>query len=312
MNYYIGWDVGTWKCKGANKKSCDALVLMDDERILGHHRDNLSRSISSIFQRRSDEQVDHLLSSWLEKCDLQQKPSKADYYVIAIDTPLGWPKGFVNLLKGEHPSEWDFCCNDPDINNPLLFRRTERELRSGFSAVTHSIGDQSTKGIALISALKAEHETWGVWRKDNITLIETYPKACLCSEEFVRWMVSLNLNRDIREWYKPVIERKQQRRVQVQDDTFDAAVCACLAKAFVGKSPTLVSPPEDDSNLEKSEGWIFYPAGERVHESVADGHSSMTNSSTVSSFSQALKAFQSHVESNKSKKRTSHNTADSE
>ena len=261
-NYYIGWDVGTWSCTNANKSSCDALVVMDDEVILGHHRDNLSLSIESIYHSSSDTKAQYLIESWFTKCNLQRKYLKDDHYIIAIDTPLGWPKGFANLLKGAFPKKWTFCCNDSDIKNPLLHRKTDRELGLGFSVVTHSIGNQSTKGMSLLCVLEALDKTWGVWQKDNITLLETYPKACLLSEAFVRWITQMTLKYDIREWYHPVNKKtkKKEKRIKVQDDTFDAGVCACLAKAYATNSIELVRPPDDDQSDEKAEGWIFYPA----------------------------------------------------
>jgi hypothetical protein len=140
MNFYIGWDVGTWKCTNGNKKSCDALVIMDETTMLGHCRDNLSESISAVYANR-DAKATSLLESWFAKCKVPKKPTDADRCFVAIDTPLGWPKAFVNLLKGELAKDWSFKRKDKDIENRLLFRKTERELASGFSAITHSIGN---------------------------------------------------------------------------------------------------------------------------------------------------------------------------
>lgn len=300
MKYFIGWDVGTWSCTNGNKKSCDALVVIDEEKFLGHCRGNLSETICI----QPDVRPDDLISKWFQKCNVQKQYSGEDHYFVAIDTPLGWPKGFVSLLGGELPTSWTFCSSDYDIQNPLLFRCTERKLNSGFSVVTHSIGNQSTKGMSLICGLKAAHETWGIWTKGNVSLIETYPKACLRSEKFVDWMVTQPNGYDIREWYKPVDKttRKRTKALTIQDDTFDAAVCAFLAKAFGTRAVDLVQPPAADHDGEKAEGWIFYPAGPLIPENMADNYSSVTNSLAVSSFGEAVAAFQRHVKKNRDKK----------
>ncbi|WP_164102235.1 DUF429 domain-containing protein [Candidatus Laterigemmans baculatus] len=305
MEYYIGWDVGTWKCRSGNKKSCDALVVMDESGIVGHHRENLSKSLVLTQQSEPETKAKALVDSWFSQCGLPNRFQSSDSYFIAIDTPLGWPAGCKGFLDGKLPDEWEFCGEQPDIANPLLFRRTERNLDSGFSVVTHSIGNQSTKGMALIKALCAKDDTWGVWESENITLLETYPTACLRSAAFVEWMTSLPLERDIREWYRPVNKelRRRETKLKKQGDTFDAAVCACLAKAFSDGSPELVSPPGIGSDNEKAEGWIFYPAGDDlIHKSLAENHSAITNSMAASTFGEAVKAFQAYVSRNSSKK----------
>ena len=299
-NFYIGWDVGTWSCTSGTKKSCDALVVMNEQTILGHCRRNLSKTIRNNTEVRPQE----LISNWFQHCSVTANYSENDHYYIAMDTPLGWPRGFVSMLAGNLPTSWTYCPKEYDIQNPLLFRRTERQLNSGFSVVTHSIGNQSTKGMLLICGLKAEHGQWGVWTKGNLTLIETYPKACLRSETFVNWMASQPNEYDIREWYHPVDKttRRREKSLKIQDDTFDAAVCAFLAKAFATKNVDLVQPLDVPKEGEKAEGWIFYPDGNLIQESLADKHSSVTNSWEVSSFSEAVKAFQSHVQNNRNQK----------
>jgi hypothetical protein len=277
------------------------LVILDENNMLGHCRDNLSESISAVYTNGGIK-ADRLLASWFYKCGLHEAPSTTDECFIAIDTPLGWPKHFVKLLGGELPKDWNFKRSDKDVENRLLFRKTERELASGFSVITHSIGNQSTKGMVLIYALGASQKSWGVWQKDNITLIETYPKACLRSKAFVKWMLTLSLDRDVREWSNAGGKKRKKPWIKEQDDTFDAAVCACLAKAFAGDSPKLVPPPELDPDEEEKEGWIFYPAGGLIEQGFADGHSEKTNSASVKTFGEAVNVFQDHVASNEKAK----------
>lgn len=302
MNYFVGWDVGTWKCTNGNGKSCDALVVTTDTAMVGHYRGNMSESISDVLRAEPEERGRTLARTWLSLCGVHHQPTEEDRFYVAIDTPLGWPKGFVRLLEGAWPT-WTFRTGDYDTTNPLLFRKTERELNAGFSVVTHSIGNQSTKGMSLIRALGAAHDPWGVWRKNNVVLIETYPKACLRSERFVDWVVGRGFGHDVREWYNPVNKatRKREKTLTSQDDTFDAGVCACLAEAFATGSVELVRPPAEDRDYEKHEGWIFYPAGDLLPARLADGYSKVTNSAAVSTFGEAMTALREYVRANKTK-----------
>jgi hypothetical protein len=298
MQYFIGWDVGTWKCTDRSGKSCDALVVMDETGMLGHRRGNLSESIQNVVLSEPERKAACLIEAWFAECGVQRRYCLLDQYYIAIDTPLGWPKAFTALLEGVLPKTWAFKAGDEDNKNPLLYRKTEQQLEAGFSVVTHNIGNQSTKGISLVRGLGAGDKTWGVWRKDNVTLLETYPKACLRSEGFVGWMARQNCDHDIREWYRPVNEetRRRERTLKDQDDTFDAGVCACLAKAFATCEVELVRPTTEGDDGDMREGWIFYPAEGLMSERLADNYIDVTNTPAVTTFCEAVAAYRKQVQ----------------
>ncbi len=296
MDYFIGWDVGAWKCKNAHKASCDALVVLDEQNAGWHYRNNLSETIQRVCD--ATQKAETLIDAWFALCGLSLRFSASDRYFIAIDTPLGWPKAFSLLLQGQLHADWRFERANKNSQNTLLFRRTERELGSSFSAVVDSIGSQSTKGMALLCALDAALESWGVWKSQNITLLETYPKACLRSRSFVDWMCGLQLTHDIREWYKPA--KQKDKTLTSQEDNFDAAVCACAAKAFADGKPLLNQPPNEDAKHEKSEGWIFYPSGELVPAAVANSYSDVVNAVDVPTLSEAMCRFRTHINKIKS------------
>lgn len=291
MDYFIGWDVGAWKCKNTHNASCDAIVVLDEHNVAWHHRNNLSETIQRVCD--TTEKAKTLIDAWFELCGMSQRFSPADRYFVGIDTPLGWPKAFSLLLQGKLHADWRFARADKNSQNTLLFRRTERELGSSFSTVVDSIGSQSTKGMALLCALEAANVSWGVWTSQNITLLETYPKACLRSRSFVDWMCELTMTRDIREWYKPA--KKEDDALKGQEDTFDAAVCACTAKAFAAGSPELKLPPSEDLNEEMSEGWIFYPTGDLVPTTVANSYSDVVNAVDVPTLGEAMRRFRTHI-----------------
>ncbi len=290
--YYIGWDVGAWKCKNASKASCDAIFVLNEQNEGWHYRNNLSETIQVVCD--AQEKAKSLIDGWFNLCGMSQRYSASDTYFIAIDTPLGWPKSFSLLLQGQLDSDWRFERAKNNSQNSLLFRRTEREFGACFSAVVDSIGSQSTKGIALLCALDATLKSWGIWESQNITLVETYPKACLRSRSFVDWMNGLKLTRDIRDW-----SPTKQNVLTRQEDNFDAAVCACAAKAFAEASSQLRQPPDEDLKDEKSEGWIFYPTGELIPPTVANRYSDVINAEDVPTLGEAISRFRTHI--NKSK-----------
>jgi hypothetical protein len=307
-NYFIGWDVGTWKCTNGNKKSCDAIVILDDRKILGHCRENISESIASAHSLKERKSYS-LMIDWFRKCKTGIIPSESDAFYIAIDTPLGWPRGFRSLLEGQLANDWSFQLQEPDLKNKLLFRHTEQTLNSGFSVVTHSIGNQSTKGMVLLRALNSTQIGWGVWKEGNTTLLETYPKACLRSKSFVEWILTHDNTYDLREWSNAGSKKRRKPWLKEQDDTFDAGICAYLAKAFHSSNPELVQPAQiQDAPI--SEGWIFYPRGELVNSNLADGHADKTNSVLANTFAEALVAFQKHVLANEALGRRQEDIAD--
>jgi predicted nuclease with RNAse H fold len=307
VKYYIGWDVGAWKCGKAKDDSCDSIVIMDEQSILGFHRDNIGALVRHLYDTEAAARPRMLIDEWFRLCG--SGTSKIGYqpdaeYHIAIDTPLGWPRDFGLLLKHQVPASWTFQPHATNLNNSLLYRYTEREkLRRGLSVIVDSIGSQSAKGILLLELLNANDEQWGVWKRDNITLIETYPKASLVRAGFVDWMISLELKQNLTESFRVKISKKDEKPVRygnvtaISEDVFDAAVCACVARAHATGSPKLVSPTSDDPTDYKSEGWIFYPDQPEAiaDQSVADKHKVSTCGESVSTFHEALVAFRQHV-----------------
>jgi hypothetical protein len=248
-----------------------------------------------------------LINHWFELCQVgcnDRATQHDNHYVIAIDTPLGWPIAFKNLLNEDSPTIDKYEPNQPNIENPLLYRYTEREiLRGGMSVIVDSIGSQSVKGILLRQLLGAQGDGWGKWTVGNITLLETYPKACLVRRSFVNWMAGLKLTTSLAEEFSVRVSdpqerpRRYRRKTVIAEDVFDAAVCACVAKAFREGHPALVTPPQEDPRMYEAEGWIFYPENgdEAVDPNAADGHRNVTSCERIETFDQALGEFSKHV-----------------
>lgn len=302
MDYYIGWDVGAWKCTKGKDDSCDAIVVMDDSGIIGFHRENIGNTIRQLYDTCETKRPSGLIEQWFSLCGIKESANSPDAnYYIAIDTPLGWPKDFSALLNSQLPDNWDYDPQSANIQNSLLYRYTEREkLKSGLSVIVDSIGSQSAKGILLLQLLAAANTEWGIWKAGNITLFETYPKACLVREGFVAWMSELNLTQSLSESFKVLVSSKPNKYgtlTVIAEDVFDAAVCACVAKAFATGLPKLVHPTQNDPENWKTEGWIFYPdqSEAAADQSIADGHKAATCCESVTTFQEAIQAFQRHL-----------------
>jgi hypothetical protein len=304
--YYIGWDVGAWKCSTGRNDSCDAIVVLRDKAIVGHYRDNISSTLHELATLPKEKRIASFINKWFSlACNLSTSPrySPDDKYYVAIDTPLGWPKDFKTLLDGTLPEDWKYDHGEANLHNSLLYRYTERQkLAGGLSVIVDSIGSQSVKGLVLLETLAAKEMSWGVWTAGNVTFLETYPKACLVRPEFVRWIHGLQLTQPLSDSFKTLVGKKPNRYADISvipEDLFDAGICACVAKALADGKPRLVHPGKEDPIKYKSEGWIFYPDESTGgnSQSIADGHKSMTCAEGVVTFHEAIVEFQKHIES---------------
>lgn len=117
-SFFIGWDVGGWNCD-RNSKSRDAIVILNkDLAIVGTPwRGNLRECIAT--SSGSNE----WLKTLFEKCETKY-PEPSPIITMAIDAPLGFPDGFVNLITRKTFVEAD----EESGRNRYLFRHTERCL----------------------------------------------------------------------------------------------------------------------------------------------------------------------------------------
>lgn len=304
--YFIGWDVGAWKCSTGRNDSCDAIVVLRDKAIVGHYRDNISSTLHELATLPKEKRTESFINKWFAlACHGSTSPrySPDDKYHVAIDTPLGWPKDFKTLLDGTLPKHWNYDHGEANLHNTLLYRYTERQkLAGGLSVIVDSIGSQSVKGLVLLKTLGAKETSWGVWTAGNVTLLETYPKACLVRPRFVKWIERLHLDQPLAGSFRTLVGKNPNRYGDISvipEDLFDAGICACVAKAFADGKPQLVTPNDEDSIKYKSEGWIFYPdeSTDGTDQSIADGHKGMTCAEGVVTFHDAIGEFQKYIQS---------------
>lgn len=239
--WYIGWDVGAWNCE-KNANSRDALVVLNHQGELvgkpwrGNLRDTIAAAAS--------------YTDWLftvaKLCQLDDA-TKAVFatqnVVMAIDTPLGFSNGLLQLLQGEAvATPFTASCD-----NPYLYRHTERELFAhGFSplsAVKDMIGSQATKGLHLLRKFGFTPSPSGVWQLNPSSqhhALESYPTVLKTSALVAEYIEQLRSQTDFNSWHQ---------------DIQDAAYCGIAALLYQQQPNTMVTPTEDVT----AEGWIYVP-----------------------------------------------------
>lgn len=242
---YIGWDVGAWNCE-KNTNSRDALVVLNQhgELVGKPWRGNLRDSIAAAAS----------YTDWLftvaKLCQFDDNAKAViakQNVVMAIDTPLGFSIGLLQLLQGEAvATPFTSSCD-----NPYLYRHTERELfahgYSPLSAVKDMIGSQATKGLHLLRKFGFTPSSSGVWLLNPSSqnqcqhrALESYPTVLKTSNTVQQYIEQLRSQTDFNNWHQ---------------DNQDAAYCAIAALLYHQQPNTMATPTEDVI----TEGWIYVP-----------------------------------------------------
>jgi len=252
--YYIGWDVGAWHCEDTGKGSKDAITILDANRhLIGSiWEGNLTEVIRKTVIENEAKRTSFFIEEIFSLCEAKAEYKKDASFCIAIDTPLGWTKSFLELL-----TMWSYNKNNDVLNignmrtkneNRLLTRETENLLGGALSAIQDQIGSQSTKAMYLLSSFKPSRPFTGVWKTESpkLTIIETYPAPCMRSLDFIQHMENIIQNKE----------------TIFSADKFDSLICANLAWCFGNPpTPTLQSVQIGSpvAGIDPAEGWIFTP-----------------------------------------------------
>ncbi len=240
--WYIGWDVGAWNCE-KNANSRDALVVLNQQGELvgkpwrGNLRDTISAAASYADWLRT-------VAKPCQFDDNTKSVFATQNVVMAIDTPLGFSKGLLQLLQGEAVTTPFTASSD----NPYLYRHTERELFAhGFSplsAVKDMIGSQATKGLHLLRKFGFTPSPNGIWQLSQNQCqhraLESYPTVLKTSNTVQQYIQQLSSQTDFNTWHQ---------------DIQDAAYCAIAALLYHQQPNTIATPTKDVT----TEGWIYVP-----------------------------------------------------
>lgn len=89
---FLGWDVGTWMCKGESEDALQALRWHQGtlSAVGKSYRDNLYLTTGGTIT----------VESLLTDAGVRPLPAEAKV-IVAIDAVFGWPRRFRQLLDGK-------------------------------------------------------------------------------------------------------------------------------------------------------------------------------------------------------------------
>jgi len=245
---FLGWDVGAWNCD-RNRESRDALCALEAGAsgpvVVGTPWRGNVRDLLVAHEG------DALLGALMKRTGVLIEDGR--HLTIAIDTPLGWPTRMLELVTTgavvDVPPEAD--------KNPYLFRKQDLALfaqgHRPLSMVRDMIGSQSTKGIHFLQRARLTPAAVGVWSRESIVALETYPAAAVRDLEIARLTAKL---------FADLLARETKPRSEVwQADVRDALSCALVAWLHRHRPEGLDAP---GANANTPEGWIWLPAVSRA------------------------------------------------
>ena len=235
----IGWDVRGWQ----SPKQAVAVAALEDGRLAWP-------GLAPAFAFPTGERLglDTLVGPAL---DSEQRAvlAAARRVVVAIDSPLAFPRALRDLMHGD---------GDPrppaaEIDNPLAYRECDRRVAKTYgkkplSAAFDRLGNTASLAMAVCQGLR--RGGFQVVPQDadasRKAAIEVYPgihkqgprRADPAIEALGRWLPS---------------------SVPPGTDLYDACICAMLGLVYAGAGDTLGLPPltPPDPALPREEGWIF-------------------------------------------------------
>lgn len=168
---------------------------------------------------------------------------------LAIDTPLGFSKSFIDLITMGLTAPSGGVAS----KNPYLHRQTEHFLftkgLSPLSPIKDIIGSQATKSMHVLGRFAPTRASCGVWTDGQLLqAIEAYPSACKrsASVELLRYP-----------FYRDAEAMGNTGMCFISGlehvDLQDALTCALLGWMFAHDPDSLVHPL---ATIEPNEGWM--------------------------------------------------------
>jgi hypothetical protein len=251
----IGWDVGAWHCEsGTSRDTLCALVPGKD----GRPRLDGKPWRGGLRETLNANQGQALIRALLQLAEVE--PDGPVSVTIAIDTPLGWPQAFLDLLTHRRMPD---SIHEMKLKNELLYRRTESLLIDNghrpLSVVQDMISSQSTKGMFFLGRTGLTQVQTGIWSGDvedetlRLTAIETYPAPCRARGVLAENFAEISLHERF--------VKECRKGDHVASDVNDSLYCALVAFAFARDRKELLSPEEAGDESGHEEGWIWVPKG---------------------------------------------------
>jgi len=261
--YFFGCDMGGWQ--NDDKGKGDALAVC---KWLDGECQHVEATANVLFFPVGNDGV------LAER--LREALSEEARVIVAIDAALGWPTDYVKLVsEASSGIRYDQRTFDKAINNPYLYRETERFIRAfirkdrdPLTAPGDKFGNNSSKAQMLVAwfreqlpnAYRPPFDDWALdaARSAKHTLIEVYPDASRKSKPFskLKWPAFGESMADAG-----------------NKDIADARICAMTGVCYAmqvgmidnnGTAPPVCCPDDERISDEAkkriaSEGWIFAP-----------------------------------------------------
>ncbi len=233
----IGWDVRGWR----SKQQAVAIAAIDDGKLCWP-------GIAPAFQFETGAAVDfanltrHAASDPRSLLDARQ-------LVVAIDSPLAFPKALADLMAGRGSP----VPTATEIENPLAYRDCDRRVAEAYgkkplSAAFDRLGNTASLAMTLCQSLRSEgfevvpQDT----EKSRKAVIEVYPAVHKSGPRRGDTAIA-------------PIHRLIPAQLSPDSDIYDAAICAILGLVFAGAGNELGLPDlaTRDASCRTDEGWIF-------------------------------------------------------
>lgn len=201
---------------------------------------------------------------------------------VGIDSPFGWPAGFVSAVSGYSEREpW------PDVDaDTLRYRLTDRLVRDELkvwplSVSSDRIGVTAWRCARLLTLARRGKKAADRTGRDRI--VEVYPGAALTRWSLERrgYKASGNRERKLgqRSKREALLNELEQRadwlrwegdardRCVESDDCLDAFLCALIARA-AAVGMTAWPKQKKEWKAARAEGWIHVPRADSLPELV--------------------------------------------
>lgn len=188
--------------------------------------------------------------------------------LLALDAPLGWPKGLRQALRGHKAGK------PIRVEPDEMFRReTDLFVKSEFRKTPLDVGADriartAHRALELLHRLRARtgQEIPLAWKPSTISrtcAIEVYPAATLRAhgieaqgyKQKDAWNARQSLLGQLKGKLSLPGDPTSLKHLQSNDDALDAAICVLAGVDFVRGE--VIKPTASQAQVAKKEGWIW-------------------------------------------------------
>ena len=187
---------------------------------------------------------------------------------IGIDAPFGWPKPFIDTLRGyeigvafDHDRRrYRLRTTDLWINNTLRRHLQRDTAPNPFSVSTDKLGATTMMGTILLHGLFENFEVSPRHSGYDRAVLEVYPSASLWAWGLPHRGVDVGATLEaLEDAFDLDVREDKRRQLLGSRHCFDALVAALTAREYANYNT--YDPPEDvPEEVLRVEGWIRVPS----------------------------------------------------